>query len=104
MSRFVVEGTWSGYTSRQERIVHRTVHKASERRLREWCKANHGIHYTDGTMLILVVRDCKPRERVEVLNGYGALIRDCVYYNVNSVRALDDARKAAQAARESVPA
>ncbi len=88
MGRFVIEGTWSGYRSSQTRVVHRTVHKDSERKLRAWADANGSISYTDGTALWLTVREAKPRERVQVLNGYGSLIRDCVYHNVSSVAAL----------------
>ena len=86
--RFVIEGEWSGYRSDQQRVVHRTVHAGSEKRLREWCEAHHGILYTDGTMLYLSVRDCKPRERVQEKHGYDSLIRDCVDQNVTSVAAL----------------
>lgn len=92
LRRFVIEGTWTGYTSRQQRVVHRTVHKASERNLRAWVAAHHGISYTDGTMLLLSVRDAKPREKVEVLNGYGDLIRECVHHNVASVHQLQAAK------------
>jgi hypothetical protein len=87
--RFVIEGTWNGYRSSQRRIVHRTVHKGSEKKLRAWVAANRFINYTDGTSLVLDVRDCKPREKVQVLNGYGKLIRDCCFYNVSSVAALN---------------
>ncbi len=91
--RFVVEGTWSGYTSNQRRIVHRTVHKASERRLRNWLTRHSSISYTDGTFLCLSVRDCKPYERVRgIVNGYGSLIRDCVWHDVSSVHALQSAK------------
>lgn len=93
-ARFVVEGTWTGYRSDQRRIVHRTVHKASERRLREWLRQHSSIEYTDGTRLCLAVRECKPRERVkDTLNGYGSLIRDCVHYNVASVWLLKSAQE-----------
>lgn len=87
-TRFVIEGEWSGYTSSQRRVVHRTVHPASFKQLREWCEKNWGIRYTDGTMLILTVRDCKPREQVKTINGYGSLIADCVLHDVASVSAL----------------
>ena len=88
MKRYVIEGTWSGYTSSQERVVHRTVHKASFKKLRAWVESNHAIYYTDGTALYLSVRDAKPRERVKEIKGYVSLISDCAHYNVNHVSDL----------------
>ena len=88
VTRFIIEGEWSGYTSSQQRVVHRTVHAASWKELRAWAEKTYGIRYTDGTMLLLRVRDCKPRERVQVIKGYDSLIRDCQFYDVNSVEAL----------------
>lgn len=92
--RYVIEGEWSGYRSSQQRIVHRTVHSGSFKKLREWAEKNFAIHFTDGTSLYLTVRDAKPRERVQVINGYGGLIADCAMYGVNSVAALYAARAA----------
>ena len=86
--RFVIEGEWSGYQSSQQRVVHRTVHAGRETSLRAWAEKTHGILYTDGTMLYITVRDCKPRERVQEKHGYDSLIRDCVRHNVASVAAL----------------
>ena len=79
--RFVVEGEWSGYTSAQRRIVHRSVHT----RDREKFAALRAIRYSDGTSLILTVRDCKPREKVEEKHGYTSLIADCIRYGVSNV-------------------
>ena len=92
-TRFVIEGEWTGYRSSQRRIVHRTVHKGSFKNLRAWAEKTYGISYTDGTMLLLTVRDCKPRERVQQIHGYDSLIRDCAMYDVNSVNALEAERK-----------
>lgn len=72
--RFVVEGEWSGYTSGQRRIVHREVLSHS----REKYEAISSIVYTDGTCLVLRVRDAKPREKVEQIRGYTSLIRDVI--------------------------
>ena len=87
--RFIIEGEWSGYTSTQRRVVHRTAHQGSYNKLRAWAEKTHAIYYTDGTALILSVRDCKPRERVKQVHGYDALIKDCALYNVNSVSELN---------------
>lgn len=73
-TRFIIEGTWSGTTSHLPRVVHRTVHPASFKRLRAWAEKAHALGFTDGTMLHLIVRDCKPRERVQELHGYDSLI------------------------------
>ena len=83
--RFIIEGEWSGYRSSQQRIVHRTVHKGSWKKLRAWAEQARAIRYTDGTSLWLTVRDCKPRERVQEIHGYDSLIRDCCYHNVSAV-------------------
>lgn len=84
-ARFIIEGEWSGYRSAQRRIVHRTVHTASEKKLRAWADKTFSIGYTDGTCLMLTVRDCKPRERVTEIRGYVSLIADCVRHDVCAV-------------------
>lgn len=84
-TRFVIEGEWSGYTSAQQRVVHRKVYPSNRKKLRAWAEKTHGIRYTDGTMLYLHVRDAKPRERVQEINGYTRLIEDCFYLDVDSV-------------------
>ncbi len=98
--RFVIEGTWSGYTSSQSRVVHRTVHGRADKRLREWAARTSAIHYTDGTALFLAVRDCKPREVVKRIFGYKELIESCAYYGVASVAALEDAQRLAKRAAD----
>ncbi|CAM2142599.1 conserved protein of unknown function [Pararobbsia alpina] len=86
--RYIIEGTWSGYTSTQRRVCHRTVHKGAEKSLRAWAEKTYAIAYSDGTSLIIKVRDCEPREHVEEIRGYGELIRDCAHHDVSSVDAL----------------
>lgn len=91
--RFIIEGVWSGYTSAQSRVVHRTVHDGgANKRLRAWAAQTFAIRFTDGTSLLLSVRDCKPRERVEGIFGYKELIEACAHYGVASVIALESAR------------
>ncbi|MFM0638046.1 hypothetical protein PQQ63_15195 [Paraburkholderia metrosideri] len=94
--RYIIEGTWAGYRSSQDRIVHRSVHTAPEKKLRAWAESNFSITYTDGTRLILSVRDCKPRERVEIRPGYMKLIHDCAHYGVDSVADLIATQKEAR--------
>jgi len=99
MKRYVLEGTWRGYSSSMDRVVHREVVPGNQKKYLEWLQKTFCIRYTDGTTLELHVRECKPRERVEKKNGYGSLIRDCFYNDVTSVAALcqkDDERKAAK--------
>ena len=91
-TRFIIEGEWSGYVSRQRRIVHRTVHSKAFKKLRAWIEKTHAIFYTDGTSLSLIVRDCKPRERISEIHGYDSLIKDCQFYDVNSVEELHKRR------------
>ena len=90
--RYVIEGEWSGYTSKQQRIVHRTVHGSAFKKLRAWAEKTYAIRYTDGTSLKISVRDTKPRERVSEIKGYTSLIWDCAHYDVDSVSALNSAR------------
>ena len=94
--RFIIEGEWSGYVSGQRRIVHRTVHEKAFKKLRAWAEKTHAIQYSDGTSLTIRVRDAKPRERVSVINGYSSLIRDCAFYDVDSVDGITTARQNAK--------
>ena len=98
--RFIIEGEWSGYRSGQQRVVHRTVHAGSYKKLRAWAEKTHAIYYTDGTALYLSVRDCKPRERVAQIKGYVELINNCAMYDVNSVDGLQAKRAAHRAAAQ----
>jgi hypothetical protein len=85
--RFIIEGEWSGYSSSQRRVVHRKVYK-NRPMLRTWATKAGAIRYTDGTCLVLRVRDLKPRERVAEINGYTKLIEDCAHHNVTNVASL----------------
>jgi hypothetical protein len=91
-TRFIIEGEWTGYTSSQQRVVHRKVYPASRKKLRAWAEKTYCIRYTDGTALVLLVRDAKPRERVPEINGYDKLIEDCFYAGVSSVSELGSGR------------
>lgn len=71
--RYVLEGTWTGYTSAQSRVVHREV--VDERRA-ERLRNVRSIRYTDGTCLLLDLRPALPREKVESKLSYSSLIRD----------------------------
>ena len=99
--RFIIEGEWSGYHSGQRRVVHRTVHKGSYKKLRAWAQKTHSVLFTDGTALRLTVRDCKPREKVQQIKGYVSLISDCAMYDVDSVHTLTEARAALRAAHKA---
>jgi hypothetical protein len=86
--RFVLEGTWRGYRSEQDRIVHREVILSSRKKYLAWLQKTFCIRYTDGTTLELHVRPALPRERVVEKLGYSGLIQDCFHYDVNSVEKL----------------
>ena len=83
MKRYVLEGTWRGYRSSQDRVVHREV--VTSKSFLEWLHKTFCIRYGDGTTLELRTREAKPRERVQAINGYGSLIRDCFYHKVTAV-------------------
>lgn len=88
--RFVIEGVWAGYTCRQDRVVHRQAYQGSRRHLRAWAESTHSVLFTDGTRLLLSVRECAPRERVQEVLGYSALIEDCARQGVRTVEDLND--------------
>jgi hypothetical protein len=85
--RYIVEGTWSGYTSAQARCCHREVIT----RQVESYQAIGAIRFTDGTHLYLSVRPAAPRERVQEVHGYRDLLRRAVrqgltgYVNVDAI-------------------
>lgn len=83
-TRYVLEGEWTGYTSRQQRVVHREV--ITDRKRADRLRGLHKIVYTDGTALLIRVRDAEYRERVETVDSYGSLIRDAERHGGNVVR------------------
>jgi hypothetical protein len=98
----VIEGTWCGYTSAQRRVVHRTVHSAGCRKLRAWAEKAGAIRFTDGTCLVIAVRDCEPRERLETIHGYVKLIDDCAHFDVTCVEDLLRAESELRRARANL--
>lgn len=70
--RYVLEGEWTGYVSSQQRVVHREV--VTKRRA-DNLKKLHKIVYTDGTSLLVRVREAEYREKVREVHSYDALIR-----------------------------
>ena len=99
--RYIIEGEWSGYSSGQRRIVHRSVHQGAFKKLRSWVEKVGYIRYTDGTHLSLSVRDCEPRERVKELHGYDTLIQDCAFYDCHSVAGLREKRIAIKSSAQA---
>lgn len=91
-TRWLIEGTWRGYRSSQDRVVHRSITK--DRKIAEQIGKQYGITYTDGTTLELTVRPLNKGERVKDLkNSYGSLICDCLRYDVWTVDGLVKAQK-----------
>lgn len=83
--RFVLEGTWSGYSS-NPRVVHREVVYNK----RAWRLSTlHAIQYTDGTTLNLSLRPAQHLERVEQIFGYSKLIRDAERIEGSFIRVAD---------------
>jgi len=86
--RYIIEGTWTGYNSSQERVVHREVYK-TYRKDSPFLKAIREIRsilFTDNTRLLLNVREAKPREKVQEIRGYVSLIRKAVNSGISIVR------------------
>lgn len=86
MTRFVLEGTWTGYVSRQSRVVHREVLTAKRA---ESLKGLHKIVYTDGTALLIGIREAGHREKIVTVNSYGELIRDAERHGGSVVKVTD---------------
>lgn len=96
---YMIEGTWRGYTSNQDRVVHR--HYVSRQSEADAIRAiGYAIYFTDGTALILRVTEVRRRKEAEKL-GYKELIDDCVRYKVDSVATLIAAKKQAAPVAES---
>lgn len=94
-TRYVIEGTWSGYHSGQRRVCHRRV--LTKRQAEAQSKISC-IAYTDGTTLSLSVRPATFREKVQEIRGYDGLIYDAVRHGMTgycSVDAIVAANKAA---------
>lgn len=81
--RFVIEGEWSGYTRSQQKVAHRQVYEGGRKKLRAWAEQIYSLPFSDGTSLVITVRDCLPRERVDEIRGYTKFIEDAFY---NSMR------------------
>jgi len=91
MTRWVIEGTWSGYTHSQEKVVHREVTN-NEKFVKALLKLG-SITFSDGTCLSIGIRKANYRERVKPINGYGALINDCIRHGSRSVTELQQAKE-----------
>lgn len=86
MARYIIEGTWTGYVSRQSRIVHREI--ISKKRA-DKLRHMHKIVYTDGTALLLHVREAAFREKVQEIFSYRELIREAEAKGGNVVMVVD---------------
>lgn len=86
MGRFIIEGEWTGYTSAQRRVVHRSV---VDDKFAAKAKALKAIIYTDGTSLLVSIRKALPREKVRINDTYGALIREAAATGKSRVLVAD---------------
>lgn len=87
--RYEITGEWSGYNSSQRRIVHRecTTNKAFVEKIKELGR----IYYTDGTSLVLRVRELAYRERKQKdIKTYSSLIGKCIAQGTNRVAELKE--------------
>ena len=86
MTRYILEGTWTGYVSRQSRVCHREVINAKRA---ERLRPLHKIVFTDGTALLIHVREAQPREKVQENHQYCELIREAEARGSNVVLVAD---------------
>jgi len=83
--RWVIEGTWSGYTGSQRHVCHRVV-TTNPDKFDVTC-----IGFSDNTTMLITKRECKPRERVTEKHGYDRLLEECAikglsgYVNVSQL-------------------
>ena len=95
--RYIVECVWSGYTSSQARVCHRTV---IEKYLAEALKKVESIGFDDGTCLSVEVRECKPREKVQEMHGYDTLLIDCWHFKKSGYVTVLEIREARKQAKQ----
>ncbi len=91
MAHFILEGEWTGYTSAQRKIVHREIFSdgtANGRAFLEKLKALRCIVYTDGTSLLLSLREAKRGEKIIENKTYYTLIRDALHHAPGKGRVL----------------
>jgi hypothetical protein len=91
---WMIEGEWSGYVSRQCKVVHREyVPKSRDAGFVAWCQRTFSIRFGDGTTLRLSVKEVH-KKALPLINGYGVLLRDCYYDGATSVDELVAKREA----------
>lgn len=95
MPTWKIEGEWTGYTSRQRRVVHRE-YTTSEQRAKGAEELGY-IRYSDGTGLYLTVEKKGRGKREHEIHGYTSLISDCIREGVSSVNELQSVKKARSA-------
>jgi len=74
--RFVLEGTWGGYSSNQVHVCYRRVIHGNM--VKRYSRVTSVI-FSDGTNLYLNIRPRVPREKVVQLRSYDNLVDDAVY-------------------------
>ena len=79
--RYVIEGMWRGYRSLQDHVCHREVYVSRRKQSSfiEALKRIYSLPFSDGTALILSVREAKPREKVVEKHAYTQMIHEAVY-------------------------
>ena len=84
--RYVIEAFWAGRPQHCEVTTRAKYARAVENLGR--------IIFTDGTVLILTVRELKPREKApRPINGYGSLIGQCVRQGKSHVADLVEEKR-----------
>lgn len=71
--RYLLEGVWTGYTSSQRRVVHREIIRDGWRARR--LRSLRSIVFTDGTSLLLSLREMRRGEKANEIHAYQTLIR-----------------------------
>ena len=82
--RHVLEMTWSGYTSSQSHCVHREI--VNPKRFAGLTR----IVFTDGTCNVVSIRECRPREKIVPIRGYGSLLDQIARLKLTGVVRIAD--------------
>lgn len=93
-ARYVLEATWNGYRSGQERVCHREIITTS---LPALYKRVTWVPFSDGTGMSITFRKALPREKVQQNLSYREMINDAVFAGQTheSIKALRKAQRSA---------
>jgi len=85
--RWIIEGTWTGYTAGQRRVIHRAVTTDPDR-----YKVTY-VEFSDNTGLAITKRECRLRERVKEMHTYDRVLNKCIAMELSGIVTIDRLRQ-----------